>query len=297
MGKRLKIFITLMLSMSLVACGSQTKKTGPIKNEELSKIIVKALIKRWDYIDAEDENKEFDTVKEDYNYYWVVPIKKELSVLKEYKEAKFENELVGEQFKKYVETLEKQSKVYDNVTSNSRYLDDSNYTYYGATRTKLLNALNRLLKLDITEKYKKNFDEVLNNDTTYDESYITQDAVELKDITWNEKKEDDDWYDIRFTLTNKTIYNFSEVVIHVSLQDSSGKILGDDQYNSVEAVEAHQSRTGEVSIEKEDMKDAVKLEIVGYELIADEDTTKEQGYDGSIYAKLKFKEPITHDLN
>ncbi|WP_455677436.1 hypothetical protein [Sharpea azabuensis] len=294
----------LLVAISLIACQASPKTS----NADVSKIIVKGLEERWAYMDKRDENKTFETVKEKLNYEKIVPIQKELDVLKKYENTQFKDENVAHQFKNYLTTLQKQTEVYKNlsddvtytgdddqytidtsITEPSYYIDESNYQYYNASAIKQLQALNKSTKLSVSDKYQNNLQRLLKTDTTYGEAYITKDALALSDIKWEENT-------LNFKYTNKTIYNFDQAFLTATVLNHDGKTIGKTQSLTLRGVDAHQSKTGQLEFEKNLLEGADRISINTYQLEAHEGLNKNQGIDDEIDMDLKFSKPIVIKL-
>lgn len=255
-------------------------------------------------MDKRDENKTFETVKEKLNYEKIVPIQKELDVLKKYENTQFKDENVAHQFKNYLTTLQKQTEVYKNlsddvtytgdddqytidtsITEPSYYIDESNYQYYNASAIKQLQALNKSTKLSVSDKYQNNLQRLLKTDTTYGEAYITKDALALSDIKWEENT-------LNFKYTNKTIYNFDQAFLTATMLNHDGKTIVKTQSLTLRGVDAHQSKTGQLEFKKNLLEDADRISINTYQLEAHEGLNKNQGIDDEIDMDLKFSKPI-----
>ena len=224
------IFISCFV---LSACGSNTSTSGSEEvyyaDEDFISALSKALEGRWAINEKYEPEEEPNTIYPDH---WKEGVEKEISVLGEYEDAKFQDSKLKEYAISYINCLKQQIEAISYVNADYETFDKM-WTEAYDNRTKLISTFVNSYGLSVAETYQSTLNDMISNAKVVEKQEAAKAQVsELEKSIQFELTENSYGYKTyQAVVENTTDTDFKYFSVSINLIDSDGVIIESNYAN------------------------------------------------------------------
>ena len=249
--KRMPIILIVTLAVMLVL-GACSKSSEPkYYDDDFMSSLEKGLESRWSFVEKEDDDES--------EKFYTTAIKKEFEQVKKYEDLKFKDSKLKEAALAYINELKNGLKVAKTYGSDSFY---DNWSKHYDSRTAKLITINKIKKIEVSEKNQSTLDELLASGKEVISTEKNKDTLTnfLKGITFAKDEARSDEYSSYYTATveNTTGLNIENLSLSFKLIDDNG-VTVDTSSEYVENWNAGEKRQLEFWTDKQFSKTEITM--------------------------------------
>jgi hypothetical protein len=199
--------VAMMATVALFGCSANESKST---DEQFVEAVGKGLEARWAISDSTDDRLTTDLMNQ--------AISKERDAVKEFREANFENEELGENAEAYFEALDElKGEDYNSSSGLERWMRNYNM------RCAALYNINEIKEIPVSQNKQSNLDELLNDGKT---AAAALDLMEKVDFVKQEPEYPGQSYiEYKAVVENSSSVNFSYFTYQINLVDQDGVVI------------------------------------------------------------------------
>lgn len=228
MKKRLTVLVACLVAIiGLAACSSNSKSEEPkYADDTAMETVQKGFEARAELIDQmEQAGKDTETTKA-----YKKCVAAELDVDKPLKDSKFKSSKMQQDVLAYINSLEGQKEVLENSSmSSDNFWTDWNKAYN--TRCEALKTLVDKYDLKVSDKYKDDFDDLVNNGKAVAKKNEADEQLNnlFSGITFDKQGDgyDNTYWTYSAIVENTTSNTYSNVTLTLALYDADGVRQGE----------------------------------------------------------------------
>ena len=199
--------VAMMTTFALFGCSASENKST---DEQFVEAVGKGLEARWAITDSTEERLTTELMNQAIN--------KERDAVKEFYEADFENEELGENARAYIDILEEtKGEDYNSSSGLERWSRNRNM------RCAALYNINGIKEIPVSQNKQSNLDELLNDGKT---AAAALDLMEKADFVKQEPEYSGQSYiEYKAIVENSSDVNFSSFTYQINLVDQDGVVV------------------------------------------------------------------------
>lgn len=210
--KKFSVFISsIILVAAMTGCSVEKESEGiDYVDDEVISVIADGLEKRWDYVDAEDYDKDMTLDK---------AIQIEIDGLDGYKDAKYEDTKLQELVLSYINALNDSMDIWNLYDKDEQAREQWESIYN--KRSQILKSLVNDYGMTVDAKYEKDLDDMVNNATAVERTEEQESAIEdlVSKIQFEKIDEIGSYETYAATVTNDTSLKFDYFSLSIPLYD------------------------------------------------------------------------------